>query len=119
MFKRNLIQSFKYALQGIAFVLKNEHNMRTHSLAAVLVVALGLYLKIQRIDWLFLSFAITIVLVAETVNTAFELLLDYANGKRYHNTVKMLKDIAAGGVLIAVLNAVITGCVIFIPFIKK
>lgn len=119
MFKRNLLQSFRFAITGLTFVIKSEHNMRTHCLAAVLAIAFGAYLHIAHIEWLFLSLAITIVLVAETVNTAFELLLDYANGKRYHNTVKMLKDIAAGGVLIAVLNAVITGCVIFIPYFKR
>lgn len=119
MFKRNLLQSFKHAIAGLKFVISNEYNMRTHCLAAVLAVALGAYLKISRIEWLFLSFAITLVLISETINTAFELLVNYANGKRYHHIVKMLKDIAAGGVLIAVINALITGCLIFIPFIKR
>lgn len=119
MFKRNLIQSFKHAIYGLKFVLRHERNMRTHCLAAALAVGLGAYLQISKIEWLFIIMSITIVFIAESINTAFELLLDYANRKKYHATVKIFKDIAAGGVLIAVTNSLIAACVIFIPRLKE
>lgn len=119
MFKRTLLHSFKFAVQGFIFVVRKERNMRTHLLAAALAIALGAFLHISRIEWLFLNLAITVVFIAEIMNTAFEQLMNYANGKRYHHIVQMLKDIAAGGVLIAVLNALATAYIIFIPFIKK
>lgn len=119
MFKHSLIQSFKHAIKGLKFVLEHERNMRTHCLAAVLAIAMSAYLHISKIEWMFVIMAVTIVFIAESINTAFELLLDYANGKRYHSTVKMFKDIAAGGVLIAVINAVIVGYIIFMPLFKQ
>ncbi|PIQ89490.1 MAG: hypothetical protein COV72_03000 [Candidatus Omnitrophica bacterium CG11_big_fil_rev_8_21_14_0_20_42_13] len=117
MFKRNLLQSFKFALDGLIFVFNNERNMRLHCAIAIVVSLAAAYMKISSVQWFFLLFAIAFVLITETVNTAFELLLDYINGKKYHSTVKMLKDIAAGGVLIASVNALIVGIIIFLPLI--
>jgi diacylglycerol kinase len=59
------------------------------------------------------------VLIAEIVNTAMELSLDFLNGKGYHPSVKMIKDIVAGAVFIACINAVIIGCVIFLPHLIR
>ena len=115
MFKRNLFQSFKFAWRGLIFVFRNERNMRIHCAIAIIAVILAAFMKISAIEWFFLLFAIAFVFTAETLNTAFELLLDYVNGKAHHTTVMMLKDIAAGGVLIAAINALIVGCVIFFP----
>jgi diacylglycerol kinase len=54
-------------------------------------------------------------LIAETANTAFELLLDFVHGDRYHPDVKLLKDIVAGGVFIASINAFVIGVIVFGP----
>lgn len=93
--------------------------MRTHCLAAVLALGLSGYLNISKTEWLFVIIAITMVFIAESINTAFELLLDYTGRKRYHSIVKMFKDIAAAGVLIAVINSVIAACIIFIPHLRE
>ena len=89
--------------------------MRIHCAVAVLVIIASFLLAVSPTELVIIFFSIGLVLVAETANTAFELLLDYINGSKYHSTVKMLKDIAAGGVLIASLNAVIIGLIIFLP----
>jgi len=115
MFRRSLIQSFRFAWRGLVFVFRNERNMRLHCAIAGIVVIFGTFMRISEVEWFFLLFAIAFVFIAETLNTAFELLLDYVNGKTRHTTVMMLKDIAAAGVLIASINALIVGCVIFFP----
>ncbi|MFA5038092.1 MAG: diacylglycerol kinase family protein [Candidatus Omnitrophota bacterium] len=115
MYRRTLFQSFKLALEGIRFMVRSEQNMRIHLFFAVFAVVLSLLLKISPLEFIFIIFAIVLVLITETANTAFELLLDFVHGDKYHPDVKLLKDIAAGGVFIAAVNAFIIGVVVFGP----
>ncbi len=119
MYKRTLAQSFILALVGLKFVLKNERNMKIHLAFATLAILASIFLKISNLEFLFVIFAITIVLIAEAANTAFELLLDFVHGDKYHPDVKILKDVAAGGVFIAALSAAAIGLLIFVPRIVK
>ena len=89
--------------------------MRIHLAVAALVIVASFALGISKTEFAIILFSIALVLVAETVNTAFELLLDYVHGHKYHDTIKMLKDIAAGGVLVAAINAIVIGIIIFGP----
>lgn len=51
---------------------------------------------------------------AELFNTAIEKMADLITKER-HPTIKFIKDIAAGAVMIAALIALFTGGIIFIP----
>lgn len=115
MYRRKLIQSFKLAVEGIGFTLHSEMNMRIHMFMAVMAVLLSLVLKISALEFIFVIFSIALVLITETANTAFELLLDFVHGDKFHPDVKLLKDIAAGGVFIAAVNSFIIGVVVFGP----
>ena len=59
-----------------------------------------------------LLLAITFVLVAELVNTAVEAAVDIASTS-FDPMAKLAKDIAAGAVLVAALNAVAVGYLVF------
>ena len=48
------VKSFGYAFAGLRTLLVEQHNARIHSLATALVVALGWYLQVSRLDWLIL-----------------------------------------------------------------
>jgi len=113
MYKRTFYQSVVEALKGLKFVIRSERNMRVHLVIAIIAIALSFILKISWVEFIMVLFSIGLVLVAETANTAFELLLDYMNGNKFHDTIKMLKDIAAGGVLVAAINALVVGIIIF------
>ena len=113
MYNRSFRQSIVEALKGLKFVIRTERNMRVHLALALLAILVSFIMHITRIEFIFILFSIGLVLVAETANTAFELLLDYMNGNKYHDTIKMLKDIAAGGVLVAAINALVVGIIIF------
>lgn len=115
MYKRTLLQSFGLALEGLKFVVRTERNMRVHLLFAFLAILCAVIFRIRPIEFIFIIFSITLVLIAEAANTGFELLLDFVHGDKFHPNVKLLKDIAAGGVFIAALNAFVIGCVIFMP----
>ena len=119
MYARNIFQSFIFAFRGVWFMLRTERNMRIHSIIAVGAIIASILLKISHIDMLFVCFSIALVFVAEAANTAFELLLDFVHGGKHHPDIKMLKDIAAGGVFIAAVHAFVIGVIIFGPKIIK
>jgi diacylglycerol kinase (ATP) len=114
MEKRSFFESFKIALIGLRFVMHTQRNMRIHIIIGILVILLGLLFKLSLLEMAILTLTIMFVIVSEVINTAIELSLDFINGKGHHPSVKLIKDIAAGGVLLASINAVIVGSIIFL-----
>ena len=112
------MRGFRFAFEGLWFVLKTQHNAWLHVAAAVLACALGLSLGISRWDWMWLVFAICLVWIAEILNTAFEHLCDVVSPQMSHS-VKRAKDVAAGAVLIAAAGALVIGGLIFLPYLTK
>lgn len=111
---RERIKSFRYAFDGIASMVKNEHNSRIHIIAAIVVILLGIISKISPGEWIALIIVMGLVFITELINSAIEDLADLID--RDENTViKQIKDYAAASVLIASLIAIITGALIFIP----
>ncbi len=109
---RNLIQSFNYAIDGIVYSLKTQRNMRIHYSAAIFVLLISLFFNLSRIELLILFFAISLVIITEMINTAIEKTIDMFTSK-YHPFAKIAKNVAAGAVLIASLNALIVAYLIF------
>lgn len=108
----SLLWSFNYAITGIVYALRTQRNMRLHALAAAVVLTGALLLGVARWEMVALLFAITIVFVAELANTAIESAIDVAT-EHYDPTAKIAKDVAAGAVLIASINAVAIGYLVF------
>jgi len=111
-------ESVNYALEGIVTAIKTERNMRIHIFAGILVVILSLIFGVTGSDLKSLTFAITLVFFAELMNTAIEATVDIST-TRYHPLAKKAKDVAAGAVLIASLNALVIGYIIFSKKLKK
>ncbi|KPU44109.1 undecaprenol kinase [Oxobacter pfennigii] len=114
---RRLIDSFNYAVQGIIHTLSTQKNMRIHFFIAIFILVLSLFFDLSRIELLILFLSITFVFVLEMINTAIETAIDlYAN--YYHPLAKIAKNVAAGAVLIAALNAVLVGYLLFFDKLK-
>ena len=109
------LKSFRYAIAGIVFMLRTQHNAWLHGVATVIVVSLGVLCEIHAQDWRWLIVAMAMVWVAETLNTAVEYVCDVLSPE-YHQAVKHAKDIAAGGVLIAAIAALLIGAITFWPY---
>lgn len=110
--RRSLIESFNYAVTGILSAIKIERNMKIHYIIALLVLIASLFFDFTRMEFLALLFTITLVFVAEMFNTAIEKTIDLITDD-YHPLAKLSKDVAAGGVLIASMNALIVGYLLF------
>ena len=110
--------SFTWAFEGIVYVLRTQRNMQLHVAAAVLALVLGLLLDFSRIEMAVLLGAVSLVLVAEMFNTALEAAID-AVITTYHPLVKVAKDVAAGAVLVATVNALAVAYFLFYTAITQ
>src|SRR5881275_2701424 len=108
----SLIESFNYAFEGIIHVLRTQRNMRIHFAVALAVLIAGLAVDVSRLELIALLLAIAFVLIAEMLNTAIEGAIDVATTE-FDPMAKLAKDIAAGAVLIATINAVAIGYLVF------
>lgn len=102
--EHSLRGSFTWAFEGIVYVLRTQRNMQVHFAVAVLALLLGLLLDLSRLEYAVLLGAISLVLVAEMLNTALEAAID-AVVTAFHPLVKIAKDVASGAVLVATVNA--------------
>ncbi|HSG44258.1 MAG TPA: diacylglycerol kinase family protein [Anaerolineales bacterium] len=108
------LRSIRHALSGWKFVLKTQKNAWVHSLASIMVVILGLWLKLPARDWAVLVLTIAMVFTAEFINTAIEAIVDLASPGK-HPLAKVGKDVGAAAVLVASLSAVLIGLLILGP----
>lgn len=109
---KKLKDSFNYAIEGILYAVRTQRNMRIHMIAALLVLTACFFYDLSKVELLIITITITLVLVAEMINTAIESTLD-AIANFYHPLVKIAKNTAAGAVLITAINAVVVGYIIF------
>lgn len=118
MQERRFVESFNAAVEGFIYVLKTERNMRVHFLAALFFILLGIYLNFSYLEISALCITIAMVLFSEMANTAIELLVDMVKSD-FHPIARIIKDVAAGAVLLTSVNAVIVGYLLFskrLPF---
>ena len=108
------LKSFVYAINGVKLLLRDEHNARIHALATFCVIGLGFYFTISSTEWIAVLFAIGFVFSMEMVNSAIENVCDFMSPDK-HETIKKVKDMSAGAVLISAIIAAIVGSIIFIP----
>jgi diacylglycerol kinase (ATP) len=104
--------SFNWAFEGIVYVLRTQRNMQIHVAVAVIALVLGLVLDFSRLELAAVMGAVSLVLVAEMMNTAIEAAID-AVVTTYHPLVKIAKDVAAGAVLVATVNALAIAYFVF------
>jgi len=108
------IKSFVCAFKGIWKVISRETNMKIDLLIAGIVIAVGFVLPLSSTEWLFIIFAIGMVLSAEVFNTAIEYTCNMIE-RRYNKNIGIIKDISAGAVLICAITAAVIGIMIFLP----
>lgn len=111
---KKLINSFKYAIQGIFTSFKTEKNMKIHILIMLLVIATGIVLKISKPEWIICIILFSIVIAGELFNTAIETVVDMVIPER-NEKAKIAKDVSAGAVLVLAIGSALIGFIIFVP----
>jgi diacylglycerol kinase len=110
------LRSFRCAIRGITVMVQSQRNAWIHAIATCIVCAAGAFFGLSRSEWCWIVLAIVVVWMAEALNTAFELLADFAS-PTFHPIAGKAKDVAAGAVLIAALGATVIGILIMGPHI--
>jgi len=111
---RSRLESFRFAFNGLASLIKYEPNARIHLVAALSAVIAGLVLKIDITEWCIIVLVTGFVFFAELINTSLEVLGD-AVDPEWNERIKKAKDFSAGAVLISALVSVVIAGLIFLP----
>ncbi len=111
---KKFFRGFGYAFNGIAHAAKTQLNFRVELVTAALSVCLGFALHISANEWQWVMLNITLVLMAELLNTAVEFLTDLVS-PGYNELAGRVKDVSAGAVLVSCFFALISGSIIFLP----
>jgi len=111
---KSRLRSIRCACRGIQQVITHETNARIHLFLTITVLALGIVFSISTTEWLFIVLCIGGVISAEAMNSAVEKLVDTVSPEHNENA-RLVKDMAAGAVLIMALAALAVGLIIFIP----
>ena len=80
------------------------------------LVALAAWLEVDRQDWALLLLTIALVWTAEALNSGLEYLADAAVPD-HHHLIARAKDVAAAGVLVCAVVAVVVGILVFLPYL--
>lgn len=112
---KSFFESLKHASNGLVTVFKEERNMKSHISLMIIVLVFSILFQLSKIEWLFILISIFLVLITETINTAFETIVDLVTDRKYHILAKKVKDMAAGAVLLSAILACLIGAIIFIP----
>ena len=107
-----LFQSIQNALNGVYHILTHHRNARLIFLSAIFAMVCGFYLGISKLEIFVLSVAIMIVFIAEVINTLIEDLSNLIT-EEFNPKIKLIKDVAAGVVLVAVFFAGLIGFFVF------
>lgn len=114
MRSKDLWQSFSYAFSGLGWALKTQRNLRIHLVVGTVALALGWLSGLRVSEMAILAVAIALVITAELINTAFEALAD-ASAPQFNPQIRIAKDVAAAGVLLAALGALAVAIFLLLP----
>lgn len=111
---KSRLESFRFALNGLLLLLKNEHNSRIHILAAIIAIVMGIIMKLDHYEWSLLVIVIGAVFLTELLNSSIESLADLIDPE-WNELIMRAKDYSAAAVLISAIVAIVVGGLIFIP----
>ncbi len=112
--KKTVKNTFSNAWNGIWYTFNNEINLKIHMLAAILVLIGAYILELNYYEIIICMLLIGLVISFELINTLVEMIIDLVSPK-YNELAGMIKDVAAGAVLVISITALIIGIAIFLP----
>jgi diacylglycerol kinase (ATP) len=118
MVNAGLLNSFKYAFQGIYYAFKFNRNIRIHFVAAILVIIASILLKVNAFQMGILGVMILLVICTEMINTAIEEVVNLLTNE-HRLEAKIAKDVSAGMVLLTAIGSIIVGILVFTPYLLK
>lgn len=112
LMKHSFLKSVRCSFNGLAHALKTERNFKLQVIAAISILLVGLEAKLSKTEWCILLLTVGLVLCMELVNTCIEKIMDLVH-PNYSVKVKVIKDLAAGVVMLSSLIAIAVGVLLF------
>jgi len=103
-----------FALQGMKQFFSRDRNGQIQMVIGITAIILGFTVSLTPFQWLLVLFCIGLVISLEMINSAIERFCDLVTTE-FHPGIKIIKDVAAGAVLVASITSLIIGLIIFIP----
>lgn len=112
--------SFKSAFKGVWYTIKSESHMRFHMVAGFYVLLFSFFYNFSVSQIALLVLLIASIMFAEIINTCIEELCNLV-ADRYEPIVKIVKDMAAGAVLVLSIASAIIAIIFFwnVPVIMQ
>ncbi len=108
-----MLRSFRYAGRGVTSAVRRENNFRYHLLATLGALATGWLTAFTLTEWCIVLMLIGMVYASEIFNTAIEKLMDKLH-PGLDPDVGIIKDLAAGAVLVSSITAAVVGSIILL-----
>jgi diacylglycerol kinase len=115
---KTFLTSVLFALQGVKQFFSRERNAKIQTVFGITAIVLGFTVSLSSFQWLLVLFCIGLVISLEMINSAIEKYCDLVTTD-FHPRIKVIKDVAAGAVLVASLMSLVIGLIIFIPALVK
>jgi len=111
---KTFLRSARFASQGIIDFFSKQRNAKIQTVMGLTAITLGFIVSISPYQWLLVLFCIGLVISLEMINSAIEIFCDMVTTS-FHPKIRLIKDVAAGAVLVASIVSLIIGLIIFIP----
>ncbi len=109
----SLLRSFNHAFLGLVFSVRHQRNMRVHLVLAFAVLVASVFLNLTRLQLVVIFVAVALVFITELINSAVEMVVDMITNE-FDPRAKAAKDMAAGAVLVATVNALVVAYLVLV-----
>ena len=109
---KTFFTAMHHALDGVIRAFRTERNLRIDYIIGIFVLICSLFFDFTKTEFACLCLTIGFVIFSEMINSTVEYIVDLITDK-YDDRAKAAKDIAAGGVLISSVVAVIVSFFLF------
>jgi diacylglycerol kinase len=106
--------SIKYSLEGLKYAYTHEQSLLLHIFLSIVAITCGILFKITGTQWILLFIMMTVIIVAELINTAIEAVVDMIT-EEYNPLAKVAKDCGAAAAFVASVLAISVGAYVFVP----
>ena len=111
-YNKNFLDAWVNGINGIIYSTTTQKNIKVQLVIAVFFMIVSLFFDLERAEFLCLVISIVFIILAELINTAIETIVDLCT-ETFHPKAKIAKDVGAGAVVLAALNAVVVGYFLF------
>lgn len=109
---KRFLASFRYAANGIVATVREERNMRFHLCAGIYVYVFSTFYDFGRLEYALITVLVCGVMALEIVNSSIERTVERPVPEQYM-TAGIVKDMAAGAVLVFSIGAAVGGALLF------